>query len=91
MLVNANAGRVTRHRRLLEGLRDLVPDDRLAVTHSAEEIQPALEKLRATGIEDVAIVGGDGTVTESLTALPGRQAVATTASPTATATDLDSG
>ncbi len=69
VLVNANAGRVTRHRRLLEGLRDLVPDDRLAVTHSADEIQPALEKLRATGIEDVAIVGGDGTVTESLTAL----------------------
>ncbi len=58
-----------RHRRLLEGLRDLVPDDRLAVTHRAEEIEPALEKLRTAGIEDVAIVGGDGTVTESLTAL----------------------
>ena len=69
VLVNANAGRVQRHPRLIAGLRDLVPDERLAITRHPQEIEPALEMLCEAGVAMVAIVGGDGTVTESLTAL----------------------
>jgi diacylglycerol kinase family enzyme len=69
VLVNANAGRVRAHPDMLSRLRQLVPDERLRLTASPDEIEPALRDLRDAGIEALAIVGGDGTVTSSLTAL----------------------
>lgn len=69
VLVNANAGRVRSHPELLGRLSALVPEEYLRVTRSADEVAGALKGLRDQGIEGLAIVGGDGTVTGSLTAL----------------------
>ncbi len=69
VLVNAGAGRVRRDPSLVGGLRALVPPGRVFVTRHPEEVEPALAKLRADGVDSLAVVGGDGTVTAALSAL----------------------
>jgi diacylglycerol kinase family enzyme len=51
------------------GLRALVPPGRVYVTKHPDEIEPALARLRADGVDSLAVVGGDGTATAALTAL----------------------
>jgi diacylglycerol kinase family enzyme len=69
VLVNAGAGRVRRDPSLVGGLRALAPPGRVFATKHPDEIEPALARLRADGVDSLAIVGGDGTVTAALTAL----------------------
>jgi diacylglycerol kinase family enzyme len=69
VLVNLRAGRVRRDPRILAGLRRLVPPRFLEATSEPQDLEPALGRLRAAGVETLAIVGGDGTVTCTLTAL----------------------
>jgi diacylglycerol kinase family enzyme len=69
VLVNAGAGRVRRDPSLVGGLRALVPPGRVFATKHPDEIEPALARLRADGVDSLAVVGGDGTVTAALTAL----------------------
>jgi diacylglycerol kinase family enzyme len=69
LLVNVRAGGVLGRPGLVERLRALVPPDHIRLTASPGEIAPALADLRDRGVEMVAIVGGDGTSTWTLTAL----------------------
>ncbi len=50
-------------------MRELLPADHLRVTHSLEEVEPAIEALQATGAGTFFSLGGDGTTTGTLTAL----------------------
>lgn len=69
VIVNTRAGLAGRDPSVLESLRDLLPDEHLAATGSLDEVGPALEALRKADIDTLAIVGGDGTVSGTLTAL----------------------
>lgn len=69
LLVNVRAGGIRRDPRRLERLCSLVPPDHRQLTRTAEEIPSALAKLHDTGVEILAIVGGDGTSTWTLSAL----------------------
>jgi diacylglycerol kinase family enzyme len=69
VLVNALAGRVARDPDLLGRLRKLVPSDNVRVTRSPQEVEPAMRDAAAAGAETLVIVGGDGSVTGSLTPL----------------------
>ncbi|MFQ5698158.1 MAG: diacylglycerol/lipid kinase family protein [Myxococcota bacterium] len=69
VVVNAHAGRVRRAPGLHERLTRLVGASRLAWTTTAEEAAAALPELREAGVDALAIVGGDGTVTGTLTPL----------------------
>ncbi|MEE9279778.1 MAG: diacylglycerol kinase family protein [Myxococcota bacterium] len=69
VLVNALAGRIARDPDLLSRLRRLVPAENVRVTHSLQEVEPALRDAAAASIDTLVIVGGDGSVTGSLTPL----------------------
>lgn len=69
VVVNARAGRVRREPSLRERLIRLVGASRLAWTASTDEASAALLEFRAAGVDALAIVGGDGTVTGTLTPL----------------------
>lgn len=69
VLVNARAGRVRRDPGLIERLRAVLPAENLRVTHSVDEVREALADLCATGADTLFVVGGDGSVTGSLTPL----------------------
>jgi diacylglycerol kinase family enzyme len=53
----------------IERLRALVPERHLVVTERPSEVEAALGELRALRIESLVVVGGDGTITGTLTPL----------------------
>jgi diacylglycerol kinase family enzyme len=67
VLVNARARRALKDRSLRERLLRLVPDEYVHFTHEQGEVDGALTKLRELGIEQLVLVGGDGTVGGTLT------------------------
>ncbi len=69
VLVNGRAGRVLRHPEIVEAIRALLPPTHVRVTHATDEIPAALDALRDAEIDTLMIVGGDGSVTGSLTPL----------------------
>ena len=69
VLINANAGRVRRHPETAERLRDVAGNDAVFTTHSKEEIPDALQSLHGRGSDTLLVVGGDGTVSATLTSL----------------------
>jgi diacylglycerol kinase family enzyme len=69
VVVNAGAGRVRRDQGLYERLAALVPAGQAFATADPGELDPTFAKLRAAGVDSIAIVGGDGSVTWSLSAL----------------------
>ncbi len=69
VLVNALAGRVARDPDLLGRIGRLVASDNVRVTRSPQEVEPAMRDAAAAGAETLVIVGGDGSVTGSLTPL----------------------
>jgi len=69
ILINGRARRASRDRGLSERMRKRVPDEYVHVTGSAEELGVALERLRKLAVEQVLLVGGDGTVGGTLTPL----------------------
>ncbi len=69
VLVNALAARVARDLELLNSVRRLVPSDRLGITHSPHEVDAAVRDAAAAGVDTLVIVGGDGSVTTTLTPL----------------------
>ena len=69
VLVNRRAGRVARDPELPKRLRRLLPRENLRVTADLTQVEPALEALHEVGIDTLVVVGGDGSVTGTLTAL----------------------
>ncbi len=69
VLVNASAGRVRRHPETIARLRDAAGPDAVFLTRAKEEIPEALQSLRGRGSDTLLVVGGDGTVTRTLTPL----------------------
>lgn len=68
-LINRQAGGVRRNPSWTQRMQTILPPGHVVVTSAAEEVVPALEKLRALGVETLMVCGGDGTVGETLTAL----------------------
>lgn len=71
-VVNANAGRARRDPTLVGRLRALLGDDRVRVTENTGEVEAALDALREMGVDRLVLVGGDGTIGGTLTALLAR-------------------
>ncbi len=69
VVVNAGAGRVRRDEGLYQRIAVQVPAGQAFATADPGELDPAFARLRAAGVESIAIVGGDGSVTWSLSAL----------------------
>jgi hypothetical protein len=69
VLINARAGWVRRNLDFYDDVRALLPHGYAQLTGAADEIPPALEALRARKVAALVLVGGDGTLTTSLTAL----------------------
>ncbi len=69
VVVNGRAGRVSRHPALIDLLRQQLPRENLYVTHDPSDVAPALESLHEVGVDTLVIVGGDGSVTGTLTPL----------------------
>ncbi len=69
ILVNARARRAGRDGRLGERLRRLLPAEFVHFTRDPAELDVALARLRAIGVEHLVLVGGDGTVGGTLTPL----------------------
>jgi diacylglycerol kinase family enzyme len=69
VLVNAHAGSVRRDPQLVARLEALLPPGHVIATSKIEEVGPALKALRELGISQLALVGGDGTLSGSLTEL----------------------
>jgi diacylglycerol kinase family enzyme len=67
--VNAHAGRVRRSPLLVERLLSLLPPNRLAVTEDASEVETALRHFHDAAVDSLCLVGGDGTVTGTLSPL----------------------
>jgi diacylglycerol kinase family enzyme len=69
MLVNAHAGSVRRDPQLVARLAAQLPHGHVIATGRLEEVGPALKTLRERGVSLLALVGGDGTLSGSLTEL----------------------
>jgi diacylglycerol kinase family enzyme len=69
VIANARAGRLRRHPRTIRRLREAAGDDAVFATRSAAELRGALAALRDRGTDLLVIVGGDGSVTGTLTPL----------------------
>ena len=69
VIVNGRAGRVMRHPALIDLLRQQLPRENLYVTRDPSEVAPALEALHEVGVDTLVVVGGDGSVTGTLTPL----------------------
>jgi diacylglycerol kinase family enzyme len=69
VLVNVHAGRIRRDPDLVGRLGRLLPAEHLELTRAPHQVVPALTRLRDADVDTVAVVGGDGTVTTTLTAL----------------------
>jgi diacylglycerol kinase family enzyme len=68
-IVNVAAGACKRDPSLLRRLQQILPDGHLQATQKLEDLPPAIEALRVRNIETLAIVGGDGSIGGTLTAL----------------------
>jgi diacylglycerol kinase family enzyme len=69
VVVNAHAGRVRRSPLLVDRLQQRLPPNRLAVTESVEEVETALRHFHDAAVDTLCVVGGDGTVTGTLSPL----------------------
>ena len=69
VIANARARRAGRDARLGERLRRHLPAEFIHFTRDSDELDDALARLRALGVEHVVLVGGDGTVGGTLTPL----------------------
>src|SRR5258705_1895955 len=69
VLINANARSVRRDPALVARLARLASRERVAVSASVDEIDPALASLLDRGIDSLVVVGGDGTFPHTLTRL----------------------
>lgn len=69
VLINGHAGTVRRDPELPERMQNRLPAGHVRMTQSVDEVPDALEALRATGAETLFLVGGDGSVTGTLTEL----------------------
>jgi len=69
VIVNARAQRAGRDRSLRERLERLLPAEYVHFTASVEDAEAALVRLRERSIEQLLLVGGDGTVGGTLTPL----------------------
>ena len=69
VIVNGRARRARRDRSLGERLGRLLPEEYLHFTESLEDLDRALARLRDLGVEQLVLVGGDGTVGGTLTPL----------------------
>ena len=68
-IVNASAGACKGDPALVARLQGCLPLGHVQITEKLEDLRPALEALRAQGIDTLAIVGGDGSLSGTLTAL----------------------
>jgi len=68
-IVNTRAKRARRDPELAGRLARLLPPDRVRTTAGPEDVEPALEALRAEGIDTLVVVGGDGTIGGTVTPL----------------------
>jgi diacylglycerol kinase family enzyme len=67
VVLNANAGRTRRDPGLADRLRaKLTDDDLLVSTRSPDELSDAAERFRAHGVTLLAVVGGDGSASVTL-------------------------
>ena len=69
VIVNARAQRASRDRTLRERLERLVPAEYVYFTSSVDDAEAALVRLRERSLEQLLLVGGDGTVGGTLTPL----------------------
>ena len=69
VIVNARAQRASRDRSLRERLERLLPAEYVHFTSCVAEAETALVRLRERSIEQLLLVGGDGTVGGTLTPL----------------------
>lgn len=69
VIVNARARRARMDRSLGERLGRLLPDEYLCFTESLDDLDRGLARLRDLGVEQLLLVGGDGTVGGTLTPL----------------------
>jgi diacylglycerol kinase family enzyme len=69
VVVNKKAGRIRREPQLIGRLQRVAGRDAVFATSSAEELPRALAALRERGTDTLLVVGGDGTVTGTLTPL----------------------
>jgi len=69
VLVNAHAGCARRDPELPKRLGRLLPAEQVHTTGGAEDVAPALEALRQAGVDTLVLVGGDGTVSGTLSEL----------------------
>jgi len=68
-VINAQAGGLLRDPELEVRLRDVVGSDALCTTKTLDEVPLALSSLRDAGCDTLLVVGGDGTVSGTLTPL----------------------
>jgi diacylglycerol kinase family enzyme len=69
VIVNARAKRARRDPALSERLARLLPRERVHTTAGPDDVEPALETLRAQGVDTLVVVGGDGTIGGTFTPL----------------------
>jgi diacylglycerol kinase family enzyme len=69
VLVNGNAKKAKRDPALVARLRRRLPAECVQVTADVSEVAPALEALVAQQLDALVLVGGDGTMAGTLTAL----------------------
>jgi len=67
VLVNVHAGTVQRDPQLVARLAALVPPGHLCATARIEDVAPALKQLSERGVSVLVLVGGDGTLSGTLT------------------------
>lgn len=67
--MNAAAGACRRDPSLLRRLGEILPPGQLQVTQNLDDLPPALSELREREVDTVAIIGGDGSISGTLTAL----------------------
>ena len=69
VIINVRAGRVVRNSGLVDRIRRQLPPENLKLTRDPGAVMPSLAALRDVGIERLVILGGDGSVTATLTTL----------------------
>jgi diacylglycerol kinase family enzyme len=67
LLVNVHAGAARRDSRLMGKLAALLPPGHVIATRTLEEVATALKTLRERGVTVLGLVGGDGTLSGTLT------------------------
>lgn len=69
ILINANARGARHDARLLGRLQRRLPSGRVHATSRLEEVAPALDALLAQPLDALVLIGGDGTLARTITAL----------------------